>query len=78
MNVRIDTVGDEELLMKVFKITRKYPGKDRLILLPKDQNIDMDKPITYKVPGMYINADEELKKELGSLVGKLNIEIEEI
>ena len=78
MNVRIDTVGDEELLMKVFKITRKYPGKDRLILLPKDQNIDMDKLITYKVPGMYINADEELKKELGSLVGKLNIEIEEI
>lgn len=78
MNVRIDTVGDEELLMKVFKITRKYPGKDRLILLPKDQNIDMDKPITYKVPGMYINADEELKKELGSLVGKLNIEIEEV
>lgn len=78
MNVRIDTVGDEELLMKVFKITRKYPGKDRLILLPKDQNIDMDKPITYKVPGMYINVDEELKKELGSLVGKLNIEIEEI
>ena len=32
----------------------------------------------YKAPGMYINADEELKKELGSLVGKLNIEIEEI
>ncbi len=78
MNVRIDTVGDEELLMKVFTITRKYPGRDRLVLLPKDQNIDMSKPITYKVPGMYINADEELKKELGSLVGKLNIEIEEI
>lgn len=78
MNVRIDTVGDEELLMKVFMITRKYPGRDRLVLLPKDQNIDMSKPITYKVPGMYINADEELKKELGSLVGKLNIEIEEI
>lgn len=78
MNVRIDTVGDEELLMKVFKITRKYPGSDRLVLLPKDQNIDMSKPIAYKVPGMYINADEELKKELGSLVGKLNIEIEEI
>ena len=78
MNVRIDTVGDEELLMKVFKITRKYPGSDRLVLLPKDQNIDMSKPIAYKVPGMYINADEELKKELGSLVGKLNIEIEEV
>ncbi|WP_270838575.1 DNA polymerase III subunit alpha [Peptacetobacter hiranonis] len=78
MNVRIDTVGDEELLMKVFTITRKYPGRDRLVLLPKDQNIDMSKPIMYKVPGMYINADEELKKELGSLVGKLNIEIEEI
>ena len=78
MNVRIDTVGDEELLIKVFTITRKYPGRDRLVLLPKDQNIDMSKPITYKVPGMYINADEELKKELGSLVGKLNIEIEEI
>lgn len=78
MNVRIDTVGNEELLMKVFTITRKYPGRDRLILIPKDQNIDMSKPITYKVPGMYINADEELKKELGSLVGKLNIEIEEI
>ena len=78
MNVRIDTVGDEELLMKVFTITRKYPGRDRLVLLPKDQNIDMSKHITYKVPGMYINADEELKKELGSLVGKLNIEIEEI
>lgn len=78
MNVRIDTVGDEELLMKVFKITRKYLGSDRLVLLPKDQNIDMSKPIAYKVPGMYINADEELKKELGSLVGKLNIEIEEI
>lgn len=78
MNVRIDTVGDEELLMKVFKITRKYPGSDRLVLLPKDQNIDMSKPIAYKVPGMYISADEELKKELGSLVGKLNIEIEEI
>ncbi len=78
MNVRIDTVGDEELLMKVFKITRKYPGSDRLVLLPKDQNIDMSKPIAYKVPGMYINADEELKKELGSLVGKLNIEIEKI
>ena len=78
MNVRIDTVGDEELLMKIFTITRKYPGRDRLVLLPKDQNIDMSKPIAYKVPGMYINADEELKKELGSLVGKLNIEIEEI
>lgn len=78
MNVRIDTVGDEELLMKIFTITRKYPGSDRLVLLPKDQNIDMSKPIAYKVPGMYINADEELKKELGSLVGKLNIEIEEI
>ena len=78
MNVRIDTVGDEELLMKVFTITRKYPGRDRLVLLPKDQNIDMSKHIMYKVPGMYINADEELKKELGSLVGKLNIEIEEI
>lgn len=78
MNVRIDTVGDEELLMKVFTITRKYPGRDRLVLLPKDQNIDMSKPIAYKVPGMYINADEELKKELGSLVGKLNIEIEEV
>ena len=78
MNVRIDTIGDEELLMKIFTITRKYPGKDRLVLLPKDQNIDMSKPIAYKVPGMYINADEELKKELGSLVGKLNIEIEEV
>lgn len=78
MNVRIDTVGDEELLMKIFTITRKYPGRDRLVLLPKDQNIDMSKPIVYKVPGMYINADEELKKELGSLVGKLNIEIEEV
>ena len=78
MNVRIDTVGDEELLMKIFTITRKYPGSDRLVLLPKDQNIDMSKPIAYKVPGMYINADEELKKELGSLVGKLNIEIEEV
>lgn len=78
MNVRIDTVGDEELLMKIFTITRKYPGRDRLVLLPKDQNIDMSKPIAYKVPGMYINADEELKKELGSLVGKLNIEIKEI
>ena len=78
MNVRIDTVGDEELLMKIFTITRKYPGRDRLALLPKDQNIDMSKPIAYKVPGMYINADEELKKELGSLVGKLNIEIEEV
>lgn len=78
MNVRIDTVGYEELLMKIFTITRKYPGRDRLVLLPKDQNIDMSKPIAYKVPGMYINADEELKKELGSLVGKLNIEIEEI
>lgn len=78
MNVRIDTIGDEELLMKIFTITRKYPGKDRLVLLPKDQNIDMSNPIAYKVPGMYINADEELKKELGSLVGKLNIEIEEV
>ena len=78
MNVRIDTVGDEELLMKIFTITRKYPGRDRLVLLPKDQNIDMSKPIAYKVPGMYINAEEELKKELGSLVGKLNIEIEEV
>ena len=56
MNVRIDTVGDEELLMKIFTITRKYPGRDRLVLLPKDQNIDMSKPIAYKVPGMYINC----------------------
>lgn len=78
MKVRIDTVRDEELLMKVFTITRKYKGRDRLILLPKDENIDMDNPREYKVPGMYIAAEEPLKKELSSLVGKLNIEIEEV
>ena len=76
MNVRIDTVRNEELLMKLFSIARKYPGKDRLVLLPKDENIDMDSsPREYKVPGMYIDADENLKKELSTLVGKLNIEI---
>ena len=78
MKVRIDTVRDEELLMKVFAITRKYPGRDRLILLPKDENIDMDNPREYKVPGMYIVAEDPLKKELSTLVGKLNIDIEEI
>lgn len=78
MNVRIDTVRDEELLTKVFNITRKYPGRDRLILLPKDENIDMDNLREYKVPGMYIDADERLKKELSTLVGKLNIEIEKL
>ena len=78
MNIRVDTIKNEEFLMKLFEIARKYPGKDRLILLPKDENIDMDNPREYKVPGMYIDADENLKKEMATLVGKLNIEIIEV
>ncbi len=79
MNVRIDTIKEKNLLIKVFNIARKYPGKDRLVLIPKDENIDMDinKIRDYKVPGIYIAADESLRKELSNLVGKLNIEISE-
>lgn len=75
MNIRVDSIKDNNLLMKLFSAARKYPGKDRLILIPKDENIDMENIRDYKVPGIYIDANDELKKELATIVGKLNIEI---
>lgn len=65
--IKTKSIKDQDILMNIFSVCRRYSGYDIVSIIPEDENGDSENKSEYKVPGLYVVSTDSLISDLEKL-----------
>ena len=70
--VKVDSMKNEELINSIYRIIMNHQGLDKVIIFPEDENMGGKKK-TYQLSEMGVYADENLEKDLLTILDETSV-----